>query len=123
MTIGSSLGESLAAPSSSIPKTDKTSARSTNNVQSFRIEVDLGADEGRPGRDKNQFVLEVKQTCKVRMETLKGYLEKKVGWDNSVLECMSKWYIDRIGDLAVVAHPDQASSTTPSARAPLSACG
>jgi eukaryotic translation initiation factor 2C len=64
--------------------------RSSTNVPSFSLEVDLGADEGRPGRQRNQFTVEVKQTCKVRMEALKGYLEGKVGWDNTVLECMSK---------------------------------
>lgn len=64
--------------------------RSSANVPSFSLEVDLGADEGRPGRQRNQFTLEVKQTCKVRLEALKGYLEGKVGWDNTVLECMSK---------------------------------
>lgn len=69
-------------------------AWSSANVPSFSLEVDLGADEGRPGRQRNQFTLEVKQTCKVRLEALKGYLEGKVGWDNTVLECVS--FLDHV---------------------------
>lgn len=59
-------------------------------MSGFKCEVDLGADEGRPGREANMFVLEVKQTCKVRMEALQAYLNKKMGWDNTVLECLSE---------------------------------
>lgn len=66
------------------------SSRSTNNISGFTCEVDLGADEGRPGRKNNVVTLEVKQTCKVRMEALKAYLDKKIAWDNTVLECISK---------------------------------
>ncbi|KAL2268366.1 hypothetical protein VTJ83DRAFT_3212 [Remersonia thermophila] len=64
-------------------------AWSTAKVSNVKIEVDLGADEGRPGRKNNVFVLQIQQTCKVRMESLKAYLEKRAPWDNSVLECMS----------------------------------
>jgi eukaryotic translation initiation factor 2C len=66
------------------------SARSSVNIPGFECDVDLGEDEGRPGRKNNQFKLVLKQTCKVRMETLRAYLEKKMGWDNTVLECMSE---------------------------------
>jgi eukaryotic translation initiation factor 2C len=66
------------------------SARSSVNIPSFKCDVDLGQGEGRPGRQSNQFTIELKQTCKVRMEALRAYLEKKMGWDNTVLECMSK---------------------------------
>ncbi|KAK4249992.1 Piwi domain-containing protein [Corynascus novoguineensis] len=68
---------------------DRKLAWSTSNTPGFKLEVDLGLDEGRPGRTNNIFTLEVKQTCKVRLEVLKAYLEKKAGWDNAVLECMS----------------------------------
>lgn len=64
--------------------------RSTSNIPGFKLEVDLGLDDGRPGRTNNIFTLEVKQTCKVRLEAMKAYLEKKSGWDNTVLECMSE---------------------------------
>ncbi|KAK4150109.1 hypothetical protein C8A00DRAFT_18308 [Chaetomidium leptoderma] len=67
---------------------------STNNISGFSCDVDLGADEGRPGRPNNTFKFEIKQTCKVRMEALKSYLEKKMGWDNTVLECMS--FLDHV---------------------------
>jgi eukaryotic translation initiation factor 2C len=63
--------------------------RSTANVPSLRCEVDLGADEGRPGRKGNTFTIAVKQTSKVRLEMLKAYLTNKAGWDTTVLECMS----------------------------------
>ncbi|KAL2151322.1 hypothetical protein VTH82DRAFT_6420 [Thermothelomyces myriococcoides] len=69
-------------------------AWSTSNIPGFKLEVDLGLDEGRPGRRNNIMIFEVKQTCKVRLEALKGYLEKKVGWDNTVLECMS--FLDHV---------------------------
>ncbi|KAH6615648.1 Piwi domain-containing protein [Chaetomium sp. MPI-SDFR-AT-0129] len=64
-------------------------AWSSANIPSFSLKIDLGEDEGRPGRSNQIMTVEVKQTCKVRMEALKGYLEKKIGWDNSVLECIS----------------------------------
>jgi eukaryotic translation initiation factor 2C len=66
------------------------SARSTVNVQGFSCQVDLDVDEGRPSRKNNIFTVEVKQTCKVRMEALKAYLDKRMTWDNTVLECISK---------------------------------
>ncbi|SPQ24731.1 a0666294-854c-48b1-a5ab-3a6c7c7f3e10 [Thermothielavioides terrestris] len=69
-------------------------AWSTNNVPGLKCEVDLGADEGRPGRKNNTFTIEIKQTCKVRMEALKAYLTKQMGWDNTVLECMS--FLDHV---------------------------
>ena len=69
---------------------DMVSTRSTNNIPGLKVNVDLGEDEGRPGRKNNQFVIEIKQTCKVRMEALVGYLGKKIGWDNTVLECISE---------------------------------
>ncbi|KAL2135155.1 hypothetical protein VTI74DRAFT_9586 [Chaetomium olivicolor] len=67
-----------------------TSAKEPN----FKLQVDLGEEEGRPGRQANIFVLEVKKTCKVRMEALKAYLEGKMTWDNTVLECMS--FLDHV---------------------------
>ncbi|KAJ4292979.1 Protein argonaute [Collariella sp. IMI 366227] len=67
-----------------------TSAKNPN----FKLQVDLGEEEGRPGRQANIFTLEVKNTCKVRMEALKAYLEGKMTWDNTVLECMS--FLDHV---------------------------
>ncbi|KAK4100369.1 Piwi-domain-containing protein [Parathielavia hyrcaniae] len=64
-------------------------AWSANKVQAFKCEVDLGEDEGRPGRKNNTFTFELKQTGKIRLEALTQYLEKKMGWDNTVLECIS----------------------------------
>lgn len=66
------------------------SPRSSINIPGFTCEVDLGADEGRPGRKNNVVVFELKQTCKVRMEALKAYLDKRTSWDNTVLECISE---------------------------------
>jgi hypothetical protein len=122
MTIGNFHGEYLSSfPIHELPVTNEVSSRSTINIQGLRCEVDLGADEGRPGRKNNQFVLEIKQTCKVRMEALKGYLEKRVGWDNSTLECMSEWQ-NGLRVLAAIADIGQASLIMPFARAPRSAC-
>jgi eukaryotic translation initiation factor 2C len=66
------------------------SPRSTINIKGFSCQVDLGADEGRPNRKNNVVTFEIKQTCKVRMEALKAYLDKRMAWDNTVLECISK---------------------------------
>ncbi|KAL2261286.1 hypothetical protein VTK26DRAFT_4477 [Humicola hyalothermophila] len=62
---------------------------STNPVQGFEMKVDLGEEEGRAGRENNQFTFKLKRTGKIRMEALKAYLSGKMAWDNSVLECMS----------------------------------
>lgn len=59
-------------------------------MQYFECEVDVGADEGRPGRKNNLFRLKVKQTGKIRVDALRAYLQKKMAWDDSVLECLSK---------------------------------
>ncbi|KAK4242909.1 hypothetical protein C8A03DRAFT_28908 [Achaetomium macrosporum] len=69
-------------------------AWSTNNVKGLRCEVDLGADEGRPGRKGNTFIFEIKQTSKVRLEMLRAYLMNQAGWDTTVLECMS--FLDHV---------------------------
>ena len=82
----------------------------------------MGVDEGRPGRTNNIFNFEIKQTCKVRMEALRGYLDKKVGWDNTVLECMSEWQKTTRFPLVTMADTVQASSTMSSAKVPRSAC-
>lgn len=65
-------------------------SRSTNKVQILECKVDLGEDEGRPGRESNIFTFTIKQTGKIRMAALTAYLKKEMAWDNSVLECISK---------------------------------
>lgn len=97
MTTGSLLGKSITlCDYVQIHCTNNIVLRSSANIPSFSLKIDLGEDEGRPGRTNQLMTVEVKQTCKVRMEALKGYLEKKIGWDNSVLECISKWIGERI---------------------------
>ncbi|KAK1779618.1 LOW QUALITY PROTEIN: Piwi domain-containing protein [Copromyces sp. CBS 386.78] len=62
-------------------------------VDEMRIMVDLDEENGRkpkPGAEKkNVFYLTIRPTGKVRLMSLKAYLEKKAPWDNHVLECMS----------------------------------
>lgn len=56
--------------------------------------IDLDMEAGRtpnPERPPNNFLLLIKPTGKIRMAALDGYLRGKAAWDNTVLECMSKW--------------------------------
>ncbi|KAH7627791.1 Piwi domain-containing protein [Sordaria sp. MPI-SDFR-AT-0083] len=63
------------------------------SVDEMRIMVDLDEENGRkpkPGAEKkNVFYLTIRPTGKVRLMSLKAYLEKKAPWDNHVLECMT----------------------------------
>lgn len=53
-----------------------------------RAKVDL--DEGRPNnRGTNQFFFRMKKTVEIDFAPLMAYLQGKMGWDNSILECMS----------------------------------
>lgn len=68
-------------------------AWSAKAVDEMRIMVDLDEEKGRkpkPGAEKtNVFYLTIRPTGKVRLMSLKAYLEKKAPWDNHVLECMT----------------------------------
>lgn len=58
----------------------------------IRAKVDL--DEGRPNnRGTNQFFFRMKKTVDVDFAPLMAYLQGKIGWDNSILECMSTSFI------------------------------
>lgn len=60
-------------------------------VDEIRIMVDLDEERGskKPSDKKNVFFITIRPTGKVRLQSLKAYLEKKAPWDNNVLECMS----------------------------------
>ena len=64
-------------------------AWSRANVDQFSIKVDLGAAEGRAGRANNMFILKVRRSTKIRMESLMAYLRGQAAWSNSVLECVN----------------------------------
>ena len=58
-----------------------------------RITVDLDAEAGKTttsDRQSNYYCV-IKQTKVLHMEYLTSYLQKKVSWDATVLECMSKF--------------------------------
>jgi len=63
--------------------------------------VDLGAERGKPGEEKNKFMLIVRPVTTIRMEALRSYLTGKASWTESVLECMSKWTLRCCGYVAV----------------------
>lgn len=53
--------------------------------------VDLDIEQNRKNsRGDNKFFFVMKSTGKVRLSVLDAYLKGKCGWDNSILECMSK---------------------------------
>lgn len=55
-----------------------------------RFEVDLDAEAGRePGNKPRRFQVRILKTKVIRMEYLKAYVDQKVAFDNTVLECMS----------------------------------
>lgn len=56
-----------------------------------RINVDLDAEAGKtgaPGRQSLYYCV-IRQTKTLHMEYLGAYLQRKVSWDSTVLECMS----------------------------------
>jgi hypothetical protein len=55
--------------------------------------VDLDQDKGRtprPGKAPDVTYVIIRQTKVVRMQIIKEYLAKKMAFDNSVFECISK---------------------------------
>ena len=62
----------------------------------------------------------IKKTGKINLEALNAYLDNKMGWDNTVLECMSMLYlfksVTRWDLLLLTAFCTQASSTMSFAR-------
>jgi hypothetical protein len=63
--------------------------RSLLKTPEIRISVDLGELKGKPP-GKDVFHLRIKNTGKIRMETLRGYLQGSSGWDDGVLECVGE---------------------------------
>ncbi|KAK3347363.1 Piwi domain-containing protein [Neurospora tetraspora] len=61
------------------------------SVDEMRVMVDLDEERGRKpgGERKNVFHITIRPTGKVRLQSLRAYLEKRAPWDNHVLECMS----------------------------------
>lgn len=55
----------------------------------LKFSVDLGVDKGKPGKERDTFLLILRPAGKVRLEALKAYLGGKQTWDDSVLVCMS----------------------------------
>jgi len=64
-------------------------ARSLNKEE-VKFKVDLGAEVGKPDNPKQMFLVTVRPTTTIRMESLKAYLIGKGSWTESVLECMSE---------------------------------
>ena len=59
------------------------------SAEEIRLKVDL--DEGRPNnRGTNHFFFRLKKTAEISFAPLLAYLQGKMTWDNSVLECMSR---------------------------------
>lgn len=57
----------------------------------MRIQIDMDAEKNRmsrPGRD-NTFHLYIRRSTKIRLASLKAYLEGNMEWDQSVLACVN----------------------------------
>ena len=65
--------------------------RATVSVPGDEIRTQVDLDEGRPNnRGDNKFFFRLKKTATIEFAPLLAYLQGKIGWDNSVLECMSR---------------------------------
>ncbi|KAH8886492.1 Piwi-domain-containing protein [Thozetella sp. PMI_491] len=65
---------------------------STNKVKEIRVTVDLGSEPGRrpsQDRDRDRFYFIMKHTGSINTNALRAYLEGKMDWDTSVLECVN----------------------------------
>lgn len=66
-------------------------AWSTNKISEVRITVNLDEERGRAtSNTDNTFYVIIRSTGTIRLHALRAYLEGKMDWDNSVLECMSE---------------------------------
>lgn len=63
---------------------------STNKVKELRMTINIDEEKGRESNEKNTFHVVIKNTGTIRLQSLRSYLEGQMGWDTSVLECMSK---------------------------------
>lgn len=66
-------------------------AWSRNNIPEMRIKIDMDFENNkmpRPGVD-NTFYLYIKRSTKIRLASLKAYLEGQIEWDQSVLACVN----------------------------------
>ncbi|KAG6357971.1 hypothetical protein INS49_013854 [Diaporthe citri] len=64
-------------------------AWSRNNIPEMRIRIDMDAEKNkmtRPGQD-NTFTLYIRRSTRIRLVSLKSYLEGQIEWDQSVLAC------------------------------------
>lgn len=65
---------------------------SRNNIPELRFTVNMDEERGRePRPDKAPFIVMfiMRKTTVIRLDTLRAYLEGKMGWDDHVLECMN----------------------------------
>lgn len=65
-------------------------AWSRNDIPEMRIKIDMDWENNkmsRPGTD-NTFYLYIRRSTKIRLASLKAYLEGQMAWDQSVLACV-----------------------------------
>ena len=77
------------------PKYVADNHRATSQKPDNAFTVDLDAEKGRKPRDdkdkdKNTHRVAIKFAKKIRLETVRAYLEGKIDFDNGVLEGISK---------------------------------
>jgi len=53
--------------------------------------INIDEHKGRESNDKNTFHVILRNTGTIRLAALRAYLQGELDWDNSVLECMSKF--------------------------------
>ena len=72
------------------PKHVANNHRATSQKPDNAFEVDLDAEKGRKPGDKNKHRVQIKFAKKIRLETVRAYLDGKMDFDNGVLEGISK---------------------------------
>ncbi|CAK7272864.1 Protein argonaute [Sporothrix epigloea] len=62
-----------------------------NQLAPVKIDIDLDVEQGKPSRPghPNQFVMLIRQTSSIYLDSLLSYLRGKSGWDTHILECMN----------------------------------
>ncbi|KAL1884170.1 hypothetical protein VTK73DRAFT_6839 [Phialemonium thermophilum] len=69
-------------------------AWSTNRVDELSILADLDEGQRKSSKANFQYTLLVRNTGTIRLQALRAYLEGKMDWNNSVLECMN--FLDHV---------------------------
>lgn len=70
--------------------------RTSAQIPEQRVTVDFDAEKGRTPRDPNnrdQCLCTIKLAKSIRMAVIKGYLDRQMPFDSTILEAISKFFV------------------------------